>query len=165
MAKCILRTTWECLNSGGRNSLRKVSCLLQTWLKVMSGTDLKRYSLSCETIGEGRSGLWICFTVHVLKVYRFCSFELGPVFRPREQKTKTKQLNAMVTLHGSAVWSVPNACAQPYIITQDAAMDSCFSLLRAHQHGMAFNAELGDKCPFKMPCHTACPDDISVWMR
>ena len=42
----------------------------------------------------------------------------------------------MVTLHISTVWPNLHACAQQGT-RRVAAMDSCFVLIRTHQHGIA----------------------------
>ena len=45
-------------------------------------------------------------------------------------------LNAMVTLHISTAWPNLHACAQQGT-RRVTAMDSCFVLIRTHQHGIA----------------------------
>ena len=51
-------------------------------------------------------------------------------------KGNNNHLNAMVTLHISTAWPNLHACAQQGT-RRVAAMDSCFVLVRTHQHGIA----------------------------
>ena len=48
-----------------------------------------------------------------------------------------RQTKQQVThIHQPSVWPVPNACAQSYH-SRSGSHDSCFTLIKAHQHGMA----------------------------
>ena len=101
---------------------------------------------------------------------------------------KINHLSAMVTRHNSAVWPAPYACAQPYHPGSGSHMDSCFVLVRTHQHGIARRKGLTeDHRPrrllprrvqnhsFKRQLHSVndetavhgchCPGDMAVRMR
>ena len=69
------------------------------------------------------------------------------LWRQRNFKaTQSSETNLKQGAHGHqpTAWSVPYSCAQPYITWAVTAMDSCFALIGAHQHGTAVGSNKGE---------------------
>ena len=83
---------------------------------------------------EGDGGLLVHFILSKIAIFKKKKIFLSKIVS-FESKTNYRHWS---TRTNSAVWQVPYACAQPITLAV-AAMDSCFSLIGAHQHVVSKN--------------------------